>query len=320
MVTKFKYFFVLNAFIALLIFSASFSAQSRDQMYPTAITSTELSGVIKARDIGDPRLTSYYYAFEGTQGDIFINVVAKNFSGDIDVFTQDTLRPLTKIVIYADSSMIETGRLIYLRKGEKLLLRVQGRTPNDDPATFRIKFGGSFVALKPTKDEGEPFVDGVAGAPNTIVNSVGTIVEVRPKSTPAAELPLVSDKISDVANSERRNKVAADTATSPGQSKVVTSSTSKEPLGGVPGIVERSADAKATADKPVKRSTRPEKKPDPLAGIRLIFLMKDGTQIERPMTEVLRFSVNNGVLTVVSKKNGAVAKYSILDVSRVTIE
>ena len=61
-------------------------------------------------------------SFDGEQGDIFLNLVSKNFNGDIDVFMLDGLRPLTKMVIYSDLSENETGRVIYLRKPEKLLL------------------------------------------------------------------------------------------------------------------------------------------------------------------------------------------------------
>ena len=113
-------------------------AQSTSQNFPTPVTSNEISGTIRARDLGDARLTGYFYVFNGSQGDIFINVVTKNFNGDIDVFTADNLRPLTKIVVYADTADNETGRVIYLRQPEKLILRVEGRTPDDNPATFRI--------------------------------------------------------------------------------------------------------------------------------------------------------------------------------------
>src|SRR5438552_821087 len=93
---------LLLAVCCFAAFSLEAPAQSSDQNFPTPVTSNELSGVIKARDIGDPRLTTYYYAFDGRQGDIFINVVTKNLSGDIDIFTAEGLRPLTKMVIYAD--------------------------------------------------------------------------------------------------------------------------------------------------------------------------------------------------------------------------
>src|SRR5438552_15821191 len=90
-------------------------AQSGDQYYPTPITSNEITGTIKARELGDARLTTYYYAFNGTQGDIFINVVTRNFNGDIDIYLLDGLQPLTKMVIYADDGTYDSGRLLCLR-------------------------------------------------------------------------------------------------------------------------------------------------------------------------------------------------------------
>jgi hypothetical protein len=50
-----------------------------------------------------------------------------------------------------------------------------------------------------------------------------------------------------------------------------------------------------------------------------VILFKDGSKIERPMNEVLRFSVDRGILTVVSK-DGTTAKYSIFEVASVTIQ
>ncbi|HUR98302.1 MAG TPA: hypothetical protein VMZ26_09590, partial [Pyrinomonadaceae bacterium] len=73
-------------FALLAVASGWALGQSTDQGFPTPVTSNEISGTIKARDVGDARLTSYYYLFDAAQGDVFINVVARNFSGDIDVF------------------------------------------------------------------------------------------------------------------------------------------------------------------------------------------------------------------------------------------
>ena len=148
----------LQVVVFVIAFCALISAQSSDQNFPTPLTTNEATGVVKARDLGDPRLTTYFYAFDGGQGDIFINVVTKNFTGDIDIFTADAMVPLAKMVVYADTSVSETGRLIYLRKPERLLLRVQGRTPNDDPASYLVKFGGSFIALAPQKEIEGPTV------------------------------------------------------------------------------------------------------------------------------------------------------------------
>lgn len=296
------------------------AGQSRDQNFPTSVTSSEISGTIKARDIGDSRLTSYYYAFDGTQGDIFVNVVTKNFSGDIDIFTRDALRPLTKIVIYPDTGANETGRLIYLRKDENLLLRIQGRTPNDDAATFRIKFGGSFVALKTRRGEEGPVLEPENDRSGSVVNSVGTIIEPRSNIQPINETSSVVEKLPEVkktVKAERKlpvktiDSVEANPVKKP---ELVIESSIKEP-----SIITEEAPAKPERTT-AKRDSIKEKKPDPLTNIRLIILMKDGTQIERPMIEVSRFSVDNGVLTVISKKNRAIVKYSILDVERVTIQ
>ena len=39
---------------------------------------------------------------------------------------------------------------IYFRQPQKVILRIEGRTPNDDPAEFQIKFAGNFEAAVPT--------------------------------------------------------------------------------------------------------------------------------------------------------------------------
>ena len=56
-----------------------------------------------------------------------------------------------------------------------------------------------------------------------------------------------------------------------------------------------------------------------LENIRLVVLLKDGGRIERPMSEVLKFGVEKGILTIINK-NGSISRYSILDVEKVTIQ
>jgi hypothetical protein len=350
-------FAVVCAFFSPL----AIAAQSADVSFPTAVTTSEIDGKIKARDIGDPRLTSYFYTFDGGQGDMFINVVTKNLNGDIDVFATEGMRPLTKMVIYADAGENETGRLVYLRKPERLILRVEGRSPNDDPATFRIRFGGSFVALAGEKSSEAPKikdseVDVEAGIR---VNSVGTIVEVIPKPPPPVKEKTV-EKEAAVAG-----KKASEPVTKPAASvskpvkkpvkegdstaKVTTKSSPKPPItspaakNAVPKketepkakstarsnasevrtIFNSSARSKkkpAAENAPKKPSAPPtESKPNPLASIRLVIQLKDGKTIERPMSEVTKFSVDNGMLTVIAK-DGSTVKYSILDVARFSME
>lgn len=359
------------AFCALL-FPFAAAAQSTDVNFPTAVTTNEIDGTIKARDIGDSRLTSYFYTFDGGQGDVFINIVTRNFTGDIDVFAAEALRPLTKMVIYADAGVNETGRLIYLRKAERLILRVEGRSPNDDPATFRIKFAGSFIALATQKPQYAPAIKGseVNAESGIRVNSVGTIVEVIPKpQPPVKEKPIAKEAVAVTDGNKKKSEPAVKkTSTSESKlpkkpvkesvsrSKVAekksnsTNSPAITPPAKTPGEVAKkdsapvsksvkrtdasepntvfkrptksknTSVAKKSPTKTPKPPTTPEeKKPDPLARIRLLVQLKDGKMIERPMSEVQKFSVDNGVLTVIAK-DGSSIKYSIFDVARVTIE
>lgn len=322
---------------ALIITAISIFAQSTDQNFPTPIRSNEITGQIKARDVGDSRLTRYYYAFDGGQGDIFVNVVTKNFAGDIDVFTAETQRPLTKMVIYPDSSASETGRLIYLRKGERLLLRVEGRTPNDDAATFRIKFGGSFIAINGGKEEEAPSLQNSQSATGIRVNSVGTIVEALPNKSekaPALIPPSVPVRTTATKTEQRASE----------KPKLETEKKSEKPqviVTEAPSVstvfnskTVTATDRKATEPKsqpaktpPPKRTTKTkqgveaptEPKVDPMANIRLIVQLKTGEVVERPMSEVQRFAWDKGILVVVGK-DGKTSRYSIFDVAKVTIE
>lgn len=174
---KFIYLFALILFLSVFSFS-----QSTDQNQPTPVSTSQIEGQINARDIGDSRLTTYYFLMMANRGDVFINVVTSNLNGDIDIFTADGLNPRTKITIYADSSENETGRVVYMRQAEKLIVRIQGRTPNDDPAIFQIKFAGSFEPLQGVGTNSDQITPTVT-AKNTgsvRVNSVGTIIEETP--------------------------------------------------------------------------------------------------------------------------------------------
>jgi hypothetical protein len=299
----------------LIAFTGVAAAQSTDQNFPTSVTSNQIVGQIKARDIGDPRLTSLYYAFDGVQGDIFINVVTRNFVGDIDVFTRDSLRPLTKIVVF-DSGANETGRLIYLRKQERLLLRIQGRTPGDEAANFQIKFAGSFIALKPAKDEPPPTISDEDGSN---VNTVGTKLPPKPVETkPVATVEKKPEPVKEAPASEVKRVEPKSEEPKASKPEVVVGSTIRPPL-----KIEAPAKTppRTTAAKKPAPEKRPakEKAPDPLASIKLMILMKDGSVIERQMNEVVRFSVDKGILVVILK-DGGISRFPIVDVARVTIE
>lgn len=317
----------LGVILASSLAYASF-AQSSDQNFPTPITTNQLNGTINPRDIGDARLTSYFYAFNADQGDTFINIVTKNFSGDIDLFMVDGLKPLTKTVIYAGSEESETGRLIYLRKPERLLLRIQGRSPNDEPAVFRLKFGGSFVALAGDDPVEAPKIESAASenSAGIRVNSVGTIISVTPK----VKSP---KKLESARNSAKKEVTAAETDTDESVAADPTKkkTTTDDHIGSTVTDDGSNADAvdepakkdslkKAKKTKPVgEKPAATEIKADPLASIRLVIQMKDGALIEKPMNEVLKFSVDKGKLTVILR-DGHINRYSIFDVAKVTIE
>ena len=308
--------------VGLLLCLASI-AQSTDSSFPTPVTSTEINGVIKARDVGDSRLTTYFYEFDGGQGDIFINVVTKNLSGDIDVYTAEGLRPLTKVVIYADIGTSETGRLVYLRKPERLILRVEGRTPGDEAATYKIKFAGSFIAMKPVKAEKGPVVDATAKTEDTgiRVNSVGTILPSEPKPLPPKKVEVEKPKVEKTIAEKPKEKEKKESTKKP----VVVVEDFPAETKKIETPKKESDTAKTTGKRPpmpkkVEEQVKTEEpKADPLASIRLRVQMKDGDVIESPMSEVLKFSVDKGVLTVIMK-DGKITRYSILVVAKVTIE
>jgi len=361
---------------ALIIFSANSQAQSINQTYPTPITSNEISGNIPARDVGDARLTSYFYAFNATQGDVFINVVSKNLNGDIDIFTAEHLRPLTKITIYADASDSETGRVIYLRQPAKLILRIEGRSPNDDAASYRIKFAGSFAPAQINIAENQEIETPTVKSDNQTdvrVNSVGTIIEIKPKPTPTPKEVIAEVKKSDRETREQteEKREISEIVTDAKEAEKQTTITEKEEIEEKEKSVELQNEAKpvvvttdelpkkdaaetevisetkkdssekseeksaetvtektiaeegTTAKKEPKKPAKPKSvKPLPpaaLENIRLVVLFKDGSKIERPMSEVLKFGVDKGILTVISK-DGAIGRYSILDVTKITIE
>src|SRR4030095_13638141 len=106
-----------------------------------------------------------------------------------------------KFTVYAGSSSPIT-KGIYLRRQEALILRVEGRTPNDDDATYRLHFGGSFepITAGPLADHEDALE---AATPTTATNqgdrrvsSVGARIDEprtevaatpKPEPTPTSE-------------------------------------------------------------------------------------------------------------------------------------
>lgn len=344
---------ILQGFLLLLVITVFVKGQSTNVNYPTPITTDSISGNIKARDIGDSRLTSHYYVFEGRQGDIFLKIESNNLDGDIDIYYAENLRPITKVKLFADSSPSETGREIYLRKPEKLILRVEGRSPNDDLASYSIKFTGSFQAVVANSVSGEPKTPEVKTSTDgeIRVNSVGTIVERKPTPTPqpksepitrsrqipATTTPQPASTIkSNTAKREepvRTSTATKNTASETDNEKPMKTTTSKSAPKTT--ATRRTTPTRSTTRTPVPKKETPtikketpkvEPKPNPAAelaaameNVKLVVEFKDGKKIERPMNDVLRFGVDKGVLTIINK-NGAITRHSILEITKITVE
>ncbi|PYS94072.1 MAG: hypothetical protein DMF64_01865 [Acidobacteria bacterium] len=132
------------AWAFVLVVPAWVAAQSPDLNLPTPVGTNEIEGRIVPRDLGDSRLTSHFYTFNGTQGDLVLTIESNNLDGAIDLFLTNGLRPLTQITLYGGIGALNVTKSVFLRKEEALVLRVQARTPNDTDGTYRIRLGGTF--------------------------------------------------------------------------------------------------------------------------------------------------------------------------------
>ncbi|MCO6510722.1 MAG: hypothetical protein J5I65_08000 [Aridibacter famidurans] len=380
---------VAAGFILLILAVSGVRGQSNDPNFPTPVVGNEVSGTIQARAIGDPRLTTYYFIFNGNRGDVFINIYTTNFKGEIDVYTAQGLDPRTKITIYADNPERETGRVVYQRQPERLILRIQGRTPNDDPATYRIKFAGSFAPITGAEAENTNEFPDILGEPagGVKVSPTGEIIPEEKKEIPASvpEQPeeviaddeeIVAEDVEDdspptvdpPAEPEKKadQPVAAD---APATEKLenprviitdpledpedkprevtvdLTGEAKKDEVSAVVTVErvpvdedETAADDEQRTDptadedrpvadpsnvpeetKPVEEKAPPAEESNPLARVFLRVELKDGTKIERRMTEVVSVNVVNGMLTIVTS-DGLTRQIPILDVLKMTIE
>ncbi|HEV7797632.1 MAG TPA: hypothetical protein VGO73_05730 [Pyrinomonadaceae bacterium] len=337
---------VANCVGFVLLFAslaARASAQSTDVAWPTPVRANEVTGTIHARDIGDPRVTDHFYAFTGMPGDVLITVDSRNLNGDIDVFTFSGLRPLLKFTIYAGSSSPIT-KSIYLRQQEDLILRVEGRSPNDDDAVYRIHLGGSFSPitsgpLAEHEDATQAATAGLEPGKNgRRVSSVGA--RIAEQRTEVAETP--TPQPAPLEPSEARPKTAAarptagrarrpvtrrtrpvqppkpdesaakiETGTPAESTETPTESTAKRDATAAGSPTRRSRAARGAARTPT--AEEPED-----SGPRLVIQTNDGTLVDRYMSSVRRVTVENGQVVVVGK-DGKIQRIPLVSVVRMTI-
>jgi hypothetical protein len=330
----------LGSFLVLLLLTATVSfAQSVDVGSPTPVRANTVSGKIAVRDLGDSRMTDHYYAFTGTPGDLLITIHSTNLNGDLDVFTAVTLRPLLKLSLYAESPAPVT-KAIYLRKREDLILRIEARSPNDDPGTYRIYFGGSFEPLPGGPDiaeaEAEPSADkpAVAGQKGRRVSSVGARIEEpeppvtevaaaptpapTPEPTPEAK-PVESPKPRVTEKSTAETESARTTTPRNTRGRRPAPRRQPPPPKETPpaATVEEEPKPTARAEEPKVKPPAPE--PEPEVGPRLIIETNDGTLINRSMSTVKRVTIENGQV-VVTGKDGKISRVLLVNILRMQIQ
>jgi hypothetical protein len=327
--------------LVLGILAGVVTAQSTDIAAPSPVRSNEVVGTIAARDLGDPRVTDHFYAFTGTPGDVLITVDSNNFNGDIDVFTFTGLQPLLKFTVYAGSSSAIT-KGIYLRKQEDLILRVEGRTPNDDEAVYRIHFGGSFAPLTsaPWLSENEnattPAAASGTAKKGRRVSSVGARIDEppgevaeapTPEPTPDSRSAEPAEATPKPGNSRVRRPPARRTA--PAETAKVEETAKNESEAKPPAEDAESEKKTPARRRPTRRTTTtarttkptpaPTPPPEPEeSGPRLLIETNDGTLVDRYMSTVRRVTVENGQVVVVGR-DGKIQRISLASVVRMTI-
>jgi hypothetical protein len=307
---------LFNALALLLLLSISAIAQSTDMEYPTLVRSNELNGTIVPRDLGDPRLTRYYYSFTGTPGDLIVAVESRNLEGDVDVFTASTLRPLAKVSMYAGGTTSNGSKTIYLKTREPLILRVEARTPNDNEGSFRIHFDGAFEPISNDIPDREPVIPMVSSTSKDgrRVTATGARID-EPEPAAATAKPEIETPTTPSTETPAPAETTTAEATTPAPPKPRTPR-NRRPRTPIPRSTR-------TRPSPTARRTPTPVEPapvvEPASGPRLIIEMRDGMRVERYMTTVRRVTVENGQIVVITK-DGKVDRQPMSNVLRMAIE
>jgi len=348
-IVKFHRCFVTALFLALLAITRTAAAQSTDQSLPTPVLSNEINGRIAALDLGDPRLTRHFYAFEGVPGDLLVTLTSRNLNGDIDIFTAVTFRPIMKITMYAGGNALapEVVRGIYLRSRQVLILRVEARSPNDDAGTYQVRFSGAYEPFSggiPVAEESTEQPTDVArtsGGSKSRLSSVGARIEepagdttsrpaeksgeeaasskpssakvTKPKVTKTPPARTARGRPSKTTRSKPAS-TGTETKTEAAKTEAARTETTDEKNEPAPGEEKPAATEKSsTPDKPAQEPVVPK------PGARLIIEETDGTKIERPMSTVRRVVVEGGTIVIVLK-TGRIERVPMAVVAKMSIE
>lgn len=323
------------AVLWLLALTAGASAQSTDIEFPTPVRTNEISGTITPRDVGDPRLTRYFYSLTGTNGDLILTVESRNLNGDVDIFTSNGLRPLAKISMYAGDTASSSSKTIYFKREEALILRVEARSPNDNEGSFRIRFDGAFAPFMGEAREPEPIVpaapSSAANGKTRRVTATGARID-EPVVETATTTPATVTPAPEATATEKTPDTTQPTATEtePARSPTPRASRTRRPR--TPRASSRNARNRpappaptenqptAQPEQPATTTTETPATPEPAAaGPRLIIETRDGLRVERYMTTVRRVTVDNGQIIVILK-SGKVERQPMTNVLKMSIE
>lgn len=343
-------------FVALVLpgllgaISSAVFGQSSDQSLPTPVLANEINGRITALDLGDPRSTRHFYAFEGTPGDLLVTIDSKNLNGDMDIFTAVTFRPLMKTTLYANSQSGGVTKGLYLRTRQILILRVEARTPNDEAGSYHVRFGGSFALFSggiPVAENTEASEDRPSRG-NKRLSSVGAtiaepVVETPPpaaepkpvaenekpaeetaparKITPAKSAKTRPTKPPPTARNTRGRARPAKPKPAPADKEAAKTEAKTEEPKTAEVKKETGAEEEKTAAATSEKSepAKPATQELPLTGAHLIIESKDGTKIDRPMSTVRRVVVEGGMIVIVLK-TGKIERIPMSTVARMAIE
>lgn len=344
---------VLMVIAGLCALAPNARAQSSDQSLPTPVLNNEINGKIKPLDLGDPRATRHFYAFEGSPGDLLITIDSKNLNGDIDVFTAVTFRPLMKTTVYASAQTPEVAKGIYLRTHQILILRVEARTPGDEPGTYHIRFGGTFerfsggIPVAEASSAESEETTGKGGA--NLLSSVGATIprppsesvetaEAKPSPSPTpesvAEKPAVEPEAAKktTASTSRRTTSRPPPRRTTRPAPRPTTSTKKTETARIEPPKTETETAKTETEKPSEEKPAVTEKPaetasssaktktqEVLPAARLIIEEKDGTRIDRPMSTVRRVTIEGNAIVIILK-SGKIERIAMADVARMSIE
>lgn len=340
---------------AVVLLAASFAAtafaQSIEQDSPTPVRTNDVSGRIAARDVGDARLTRYFYILSAAPGDLLVTVESSNLNGDVDLFTAGTLRPLAKVSVYASESETKATKSIFLKQRQQIVLRVEARSANDNDGVYRIRFEGSFeplpdaaLASGTTTATRAPEVSSTRGSGTKRVSATGARLpeEVRvtteeskaaqPQSSPSptvaettvtAAITTTPEPVTTVRRTSRvprkstRNPPPANTASAQPARNRPPRAKASSPNKSASASSEPAA--KANAVQPVPQPTIARTASAAAASPRLVIEFRSGVKTERSMTTVRRVTIDNNQLLIVNR-DGKIERQQLADVLRFSIE